>query len=452
MTIKGRSQAWLHLLQEGDARRLPRLRARLLLVARAGMLIGREVAGGPLNLHAMSLVYTSLLSMVPLLALAFSVLKAFGAHNAVEPFLLTLLEPLGAQGEQIVANVVQFVENMRVGVLGFVGLVFLFFTVVGLIQKVEAAFNYIWQVKTPRHLVQKFSNYLSVILVGPVLVFSALGITASVMATDIVQRLMAFGWIGGSVELLSRLVPYLLIALAFTFIYILVPNTRVRPLPALGGGVAAAVLWQTTGWGFAALMAGSTRYDAIYSGFAIMIMLLFWLYLNWLILLVGSQVAHFLQNPQRLQAPQPATADLPTGVRERLALAVMACVARRFAEGNDPPREDDLVRSLGQPPEAIRAVLGPLRGGGLLVPAGTAVGGYLPARDPGRIPLLEILGSVRQGGGPGVEVDGPLGAVYREMEGALQGALGGQSLRALVEAEERSRSRRETHGGGDPCH
>ncbi|WP_439099442.1 hypothetical protein [Ectothiorhodospira mobilis] len=83
MTIKGRSEEWLHLLAEEDARRLPRLRGRLLMAARAGVLIGREVAGGPLNLHAMSLVYTSLLSMVPLLALAFSVLKAFGAHNAV---------------------------------------------------------------------------------------------------------------------------------------------------------------------------------------------------------------------------------------------------------------------------------------------------------------------------------------------------------------------------------
>ncbi|MCG5534854.1 YhjD/YihY/BrkB family envelope integrity protein [Ectothiorhodospira mobilis] len=436
MTLKGRSQALLHLLAEEDARRLPRLQGRLLMLARAGVLIGREVAGGPLNLHAMSLVYTSLLSMVPLLALAFSVLKAFGAHNAVEPFLLTLLEPLGDQGAQIVANVVQFVENMRVGVLGFAGLVFLFFTVVGMIQKVEAAFNYIWQVSTPRRLVQKFSNYLSVILVGPVLVFSALGITASVMATDIVQRLMAYGWIGGSVELLSRLVPYLLIALAFTFIYILVPNTRVRPLPALGGGVAAALLWQTTGWGFAALMAGSTRYDAIYSGFAIMIMLLFWLYLNWLILLVGSQVAHFLQNPQRLRAPRPAAADLPTGVRERLALAVMVCVARRFAEGAHPPREDDLVRALGQPPEAIHAVLGPLGEGGLVVPAGTAAGGYLPARDPGRIPLLEVLESVRRGGVPEGEAEGPLGAVYREMDAALRGVLAGRSLRALVEAQE----------------
>ncbi|WP_439099446.1 YihY/virulence factor BrkB family protein [Ectothiorhodospira mobilis] len=298
--------------------------------------------------------------------------------------MLTLLEPLGAQGAQIVANVVQFVENMRVGVLGFVGLAFLFFTVVGMIQKVEAAFNYIWQVKTPRRLVQKFSNYLSVILVGPVLVFSALGITASVMATDIVQRLMDYGWIGGSVELLSRLVPYLLITLAFTFIYILVPNTRVRPLPALGGGVAAALLWQTTGWGFAALMAGSTRYDAIYSGFAIVIMLLFWLYLNWLILLVGSQVAYFLQNPRRLQAPQPAAADLPTGVHERLALAVMACVARRFAAGDAPPRE----------------------------------------------------------------ADDPLGAVYQEMDEALEGALGGRSLRALVEAEEAAGAGSGTRGCG----
>ncbi|MFP4161124.1 MAG: YhjD/YihY/BrkB family envelope integrity protein [Ectothiorhodospira sp.] len=440
MTLRQRSERLRQLLEETDPQEMSGLRARLLLGARALVLIVREMTGGQLNLHAMSLVYTSLLSMVPLLALSFSVLKAFGAHNAVEPFLLTLLEPLGAQGEQIVVNVVQFVENMRVGVLGFVGLMFLFFTVVGLIQKVEAAFNYIWQVNSPRGLAQKFSNYLSVVLVGPVLVFSALGITASVMATDIVQQLMAYGWIGGSVELLSRLVPYLLITLAFTFVYILVPNTRVRPLPALGGGVAAALLWQTTGWGFAALMAGSTRYDAIYSGFAIMIMLLFWLYLNWLILLVGAQVAYFIQHPRRLRFPRPVDeGDLPTGVRERLALGVMALVVRRFSDGEAPPGEVDLARVLDRPPEMIEGILRPLRRAGLVVPAGTAEGGYLPARDPGGVSLMGVLQATRQG--PGTESEEALGdeslrGVYREMEEALQGVLEGRTLRSLMEGTE----------------
>lgn len=438
MKIKEHSLQLRRMVEGGDIRQMPRSQAWSVSAARAMMGIGKEVSGGQLNLHAMSLVYTSLLSMVPLLALSFSVLKAFGAHNAVEPFLLTLLEPLGAQGEEIVVNVVEFVENMRVGVLGFVGLVFLFLTVVGLIQKVEAAFNYIWHVDTPRNFVQKFSSYLSVILVGPVLIFSALGITGTVMATDIVQRAMEYGIVGGSFELLSKLVPYLLITLAFTFIYVFVPNTRVRPLPALIGALVAAILWQSLGWGFASMMAGSTRYDAIYSSFAIMIMLLFWLYLNWLILLVGAQVSFYLQNPTYLLITNGGTASLSGNLQERMALRLMQLLGVRFYEGGEPMSRQDLAHHVRLPEEALDRVLQALEKAGLVVSTSKYPTRYLPGRDLGQIALKDILDTVRGYGNsfPGEqepEADDQVARVCKEMEDAMNGALARQTLRDLVE-------------------
>ncbi|MCG5525126.1 YihY family inner membrane protein [Ectothiorhodospira haloalkaliphila] len=437
MKIKEQSLQIKRMVEQGDIRRMSRSQAWSVGAVRAMMGIGREVSGGQLNLHAMSLVYTSLLSVVPLLALSFSVLKAFGAHNAVEPFLLTLLEPLGEQGEEVVANVVEFVENMRVGVLGFIGLIFLFFTVVGLIQKVEAAFNYIWHVHTPRNFVQKFSNYLSVILVGPVLVFSALGITGTVMATDIVQQAMEYGVVGQSVELLSKLVPYLLVTLAFTFIYVFVPNTHVRPLPALIGALVAAILWQSVGWGFASMMAGSTRYDAIYSGFAIMIMLLFWLYLNWLILLVGSQVAFYLQNPTYLLITDGDSATLSGNLQERLALRLMQILGARFYEGGEPLSRGELAHRVGLPEEALDRVLQALEKAGLVIPTSKYPTRYLPGRDLGQIALKDILDAVRGYGNslPGEQepsLDDQVARVCQEMEQALDGALASQSLRDLV--------------------
>ncbi|WP_420795833.1 YihY/virulence factor BrkB family protein [Ectothiorhodospira magna] len=425
------------LVEQGDLRRMPRSQAWAVGMARAAMSIGKEVSAGQLNLHAMSLVYTSLLSVVPLLALSFSVLKGFGAHNAVEPFLMTVLEPLGEQGEEIAANVVSFVDNMRVGVLGFIGLIFLFFTVVGLIQKVEAAFNYIWHVTCPRGFAQRFANYLSVVLVGPVLIFSALGITASVMATDIVQRAMDYGLVGESVALLSRLVPYLLVMMAFAFIYVFVPNTRVKPLPALVGALVAALLWQSTGWAFAAMMAGSTQYDAIYSGFAIVIMALLWLYLNWLILLTGSHVAFYVQNPSYLQVAQGVPVRLSGDLQERLALRVMRLTAERFYRGEGPTSRMRMARDFNLPEEALVPVLEALKQSGLLVAASHEVAAYVPGRDLEQISLKEILDSVRGHGGsllddglPGE--DQRVDRVLKARDEMLQARLGTMTLKALV--------------------
>jgi len=172
-----------------DASSLGRLKAFFLRVLRYLVVIAGDVVNGPLTLWAMSLVYTTLLSLVPLLAVSFSVLKAFGVHNKIEPFLFNFLAPLGPKGADLSRTIVGFVDNMKVGVLGFVGLLLLLYTVISLIQKIEEAFNILWRVKNMRTLLRRFSDYLSVILVGPVLVVAALGFTATILSTTITQRL-----------------------------------------------------------------------------------------------------------------------------------------------------------------------------------------------------------------------------------------------------------------------
>lgn len=126
----------------------------------------REFAAGQLSLRAMSLVFTTLLSLVPLIAVAFSVLKAFGVHNQMEPVLLSMLEPLGARGPEITSNIIGFVQNVKVGVLGSVGLAMLFYTIIALVQKVESAFNFVWRVKRARSMMRRFTDYLSVVIIG----------------------------------------------------------------------------------------------------------------------------------------------------------------------------------------------------------------------------------------------------------------------------------------------
>jgi membrane protein len=146
---------------------------RALHLVRLAIVLVRDLAQGQLTLRAMSLVYTTLLSIVPLLALSFSVLKAFGVHNQAEPMLRKFLAPLGEKGEEVSHQIIGFIQNMNVGVLGSVGLALLLYTSVSLIQKIEESFNHIWHISHARNLGERFSRYLSVLLVGPILLFLA---------------------------------------------------------------------------------------------------------------------------------------------------------------------------------------------------------------------------------------------------------------------------------------
>ncbi len=202
--------------------------------------LSRDLLAGRLTLWTMSLVYTTLLSMVPLLALSFSVLKAFGVQNQIEPILQNLLAPLGEQGQEITSRLVGFIAHMNVGVLGSVGLALLVYTVVSLMQKVEESFNAIWHITHLRSLGDRVSRYLSVLLVGPLLVFSAIGITAMAINSAMARYILAFEPVGTLALATGRLMPFVLVIGAFTFMYMFVPNTRVRFAPAFTAGPSAA--------------------------------------------------------------------------------------------------------------------------------------------------------------------------------------------------------------------
>ena len=302
---------------------------RAVVFLRIAHLILRDVLDGLVSLRAMSLVYTTLLALVPLLAVSFSVLKGFGVHNQVEPTLLNLLAPLGDKGIEISNRIIEFVENTEAGVLGSVGLVFLIYTVVSLLQKIESAFNYTWHVNQHRPLVQRYSNYITVVLIGPVMVFTALGLTASITHVELVQQLMGLKTIGLLLELIGHLLPFVLVITAFTLIYILVPNTRVKFKPSLIGALIAGILWQASSWGFAAFVANSTKYTAIYSAFATLIIFMIWLYLNWLILLTGCGIAFYCQYPERRKL-QSSLLHLSGRMREKMTLLIMTMIGKHY--------------------------------------------------------------------------------------------------------------------------
>ncbi len=364
----------------------------LLDILRYPFALARDLIRGELNLRAMGLVYTTLLSLVPLAAFAFAMLKGLGVHRDLEPLIYEFLRPIGDRAFELTAQFMAFVDRVRGDVLGSVGLAFLLYTVVSTIQKLEEAFNFAWHVERPRSFMRRVSEYLSLMVVGPifiVVVFSLFGAVANHRSMAWLTSHEPFGTI---VRALGFLGPYLFVTCAFTFLYIFVPNTRVRFKAALIGGVVAGLLWAAGAELFTRIVAASTQMVAIYAGFAIFLATLIWIYVSWLILLIGAQLSFYVQNPRYLRVGQ-GHVRLTSALRERLAFTVMLLIARKFVAGEPPWQQRALAEDLEVPGSALASVVRSLEHAGLLTL--TEEEELLPARDLEGIQLSDVLGAVR---------------------------------------------------------
>lgn len=416
---------------------MPAWKTWIIHTARIIFAIGRDLTQGLLTLRAMSLVYTTLLSLVPLLAVSFSVLKAFGVHNQIEPLLLNLLAPLGPQGLEITTNIIGFVENMKVGILGTLGMALLFYTVVALMQKIESAFNQIWHVTQPRTFAQRFSDYLSVLMIGPVLVISALGMTGTMLNISAVQWLAGFEPFGSLIELVTRLIPYFLIIGVFAFIYMFIPNTKVTFKAAFSGALVAGVLWQTLGWGFASFIVSSTKYTAIYSAFATLMFFLIWLYLGWLVMLIGASIAFYVQNADYLNSPV-RNRHLSSQMKDRLAVLIMSRIAKQFYHQQSACTARELASHVHMPMDLVGEVLSALEQQSVIKQSNDKTPVYLPARPLEDLSVKQVLDAVRRAGEDAhfgtslMPSDPAIEAVFEAIDESIKQSAANQSIKQLV--------------------
>jgi len=383
-----RTNHWIW--QAEPSGRLARVGQRLV---RAILSVLSSASRGDLQLNAMSLSYTTLLSMVPLLAVAFSVLKAFGSSAIIEPFLLSVMAPLGEAADELTERILAFVNNIRVGVLGAVGVALLFYTVIALMQKIERVFNRIWHVHQMRTLSSRFANYLSVLMVGPVLVIAAGSATATLLAAPAIREFAELSLVGTMVKWAGYLVPLGVWTAAFAFLYAFIPNTRVRAGAALVGGLVAAILWNLLGLLFGGLVAESTNYTAVYSAFASLVLFLIWLQIAWMIVLVGAGVSYAWQNSDRLTLGEPKPAH--PAARLAAAIVLLDRIERAFEAGRRPPDREALFHAMQSHRELGSVWIDPLLE--KLVDAGllrlTEQGdqpGLLPGRPGKAISLADI--------------------------------------------------------------
>jgi membrane protein len=412
------------------------VRSGLSSSLRALGVIVRDIRVGGLEYRAMSLVYTSLLALVPLLAVGFYVLKTFGADSDLEPLLLELLTPLGDKADLVAERILDSVKRLKVGVLGGVGFLFLFFTSVDLLEKIEESFNHVWRSRTSRSLLRRVSDYLTFTLIGPFLVFTAFGSVTGVFAKK-ATRLWMQGWLDPLYQALPQVLHYAFVVSAFMFFYWLIPNTRVKFQAALLGGLVAGSLWKLAGWLFALFMAGSAQYHAVYSSFAILALFMIWLYVSWLIVLVGVQVSFYAQHPAYLRF-KPGPFKLSARLLERTGLALLLMIGRRFFRGEPPCGTEAMADALDLPEDCVIEALETLVDRGLVMPLEHARKTYAPARDLSTVTLTEMLTALRLVHEDAFPVRGEilarpeLAAVAERLERSRSEALAGLSWRDLV--------------------
>src|ERR671923_1771119 len=322
--------------------------------------------------------------------------KAFGVQNALEPFLAQMLQPLGTEASQVTNTIINFVDNIRVGVLGGAGVAMLFYTVVTLVAKIEDALNQIWRLPRSRTWSQRVTAYLSVVLVGPVMVFTALTLTASAQSYWLVERLFEIGFVSYIFTLTTSVMPFLLLCATFTFLYKLIPYTRVRLMSALVGGASAGLLWQLVGMAFAVFVANSAQYAAIYSSFAIIIVFLIWLYVGWLIFLIGAEVAYFHQHPYAF-IREALHGSKGHRFQEWLALSALVEITRRHLSEQPLWQPTELAAALGV--SSLENLIGDFVRAGILLRSSEPEGVAL-ARPAESVTVKDILDVVSDSATP----------------------------------------------------
>lgn len=386
-------------------------------------------------LRASALTFTTLLSLVPLLALMFAILKGFGVQNNLEPLLL---KQLAVGGGEAVTKIVEYINNTNVGRLGTFGLILLVITVLTLLSNIEQSFNSIWGVNETRSLRRRFTDYFSVVTIGPLFVVVAISMTSTLKSQNIMQSLLEHAYVGELLLALFKVLPFMVMWLVFAGLYMFMPNVKVSPRAALIGGVFGGTLWQLSQWGYLNFQVGVARYNAIYGTMAVLPILMVWIYLSWMIVLLGLEMTYATQNLRTLRQDIRG-ARVNFASYEFITLTALLHIGQCFYRGQPALSHEALASQLDAPSRLLRAILEDLTRLGFVV--GTAQDsenvGYQPAQALEAIRLHDVIRGLALNGADSSSLRKTREhAAIAEIEDALRQAevqsLDGMTLRDLV--------------------
>lgn len=354
------------------------------------------------QLRASALTFYSLVSIVPVAAMAFGIAKGFGFEKILEEQLRTKL----AGQQEILAQIITFshslLENTRGGIIAGVGLVVLLWAAIKLLRHIEDSFNDIWKAKEKRTIGRMFSDYLSLMLVCPVILIlaSSVNVFITTQVNMIVGKFAILGGISSIIFFLLKLLPYTLLWVLFTFLYIFMPNTKVRFASGLFAGVLIGTLFQVVQWAYITFQIGVVHYNTIYGSFAALPLFLAWLQISWLIVLFGVEISLAYQTADDHEL-EPDFYDASHRLRILLSLLVTGHLIKNFIRGEKPMTAGELAKQLEIPRPFADEIIASLVTSRIISAVETNdknKRGYQPAMDVNIVTLHYVMNALEKRG------------------------------------------------------
>ena len=403
----------IHFLTQGiwqlNKEELTRSKGLLLKPIRIILLTVRGYVRDGCALQASALTFYTLLSIVPVVAMAFGIAKGFGLEQRLESQLYLQF----AGQEEVLSKVIGFahslLENTKGGLIAGIGVVLLFWSAIKVLIHIENSLNHIWKVNA-RSFVRKFTDYLTIMIIGPLLVIvsSSANVFITTQVKTITGKLALLEAASPVIYTLLKLLPFGLVWLLFFMVYMIMPNTQVRFPSALIAGVIAGTIYQVTQGIYISAQVLVSKYNAIYGSFAALPLFLIWLQLSWMIVLLGAEIAYADQHVSHYTMATDYRKTSPD-FRRRYALHILRLIIQRFQEGETPLSIDGISKQLKAPFILVEELTEQLCQGGLV----SKVEGYKnngpwafqPARDIHTITIASVIEALDKRGEKQFPVD-----------------------------------------------
>jgi membrane protein len=377
------------------ADKLPKSKSFFLRQLRIIVLAWRGFDEDKCKLRASALTFYSLLSIVPIVAMAFGIAKGFGFEKKLE---VVLLEKFPGQ-EEVIGRVIlfaqSFLQNTQGGLIAGIGIAVLFWTVIKVLGNIETSFNDIWGIKHGRSFGRKFSDYMSVMLICPILLIMSSSMTVLITSQValILDKIAILGALAPLIMFSLKFLPYLFLWILFTFFYAFMPNTKVLIRSAFLGGVVAGTIYQLTQWAYITFQIGASKYGAIYGSFAALPLFLVWLQVSWLIVLFGAEISFAEQNVETYEF-EPDSLKVSGAFKRLLALRITHLCVKNFFKAKTPWTAAQIAHRLEIPVRLVRQILFELTECGVLVEVRFSdlnEVAYQPAKDIEHLTIQEVL-------------------------------------------------------------
>ena len=424
-----------HELWEVELTALPQPRRFLVRFLRTAHLVIRGIKHDNIPLHASALTLGALISIVPIIAVMFSMVRGFGwGEEDVEAMMGDWMEDMPEEFQNFIMQMLEQYAQVNVAAMGGIFLVIVLFIVIKMLGGIEEAFNRVWYISDSRNILRKISNYISVLVIVPILVVAASAATA-VVDTFLAEQMEAVAWIYRS---LLRVGPILAVWLAFTFLYMFVPNTQVKLGPGLISGFVGALMWLSWQSFYITFQVGVSKYNAIYGTFASVPIFLGWLYVSWIILLLGAEVAFAIQNSETYKMERSA---LNASIRSKLLVAVgiMQQAGKAMSGSGHVFVASEFAKDRKVSIRLVSEVVRLFERAGLMAALAERPGTFVLMKSPELLKVKDVIDTILQDGSNPEDMgldhlDEKVGKVLADMNTGLEHSLEQMTVKELAES------------------